>query len=66
MAKPPKETHRARAPDDEPDAVAKKALTLRLKIPDYRRLRRYAADNLTTHQDVLEAALDNWLRDKGY
>lgn len=38
-----------------------KALTLRLGMADYRRLKLFAAQNLVTHQDILEAALREYL-----
>lgn len=52
----------APAPPPEPRT---KALTVKLRESDYQRLRRYAFDHSTTHQDVLEDALLAFLGQRG-
>ena len=53
------------APTTSPQPIAVtggvKSLTLRLPGDEYDRLRRFAFDNRTTHQDVLAAALREYL-----
>ena len=49
-------------PDDEPT----KAMTLKLKLTDYKRLKRANLDNGRTHQDMMEEAVRAWLKAKGY
>ena len=51
----------APAPQAAASTGGVKSLTLRLPGDEYDRLRRFAFDNRTTHQDVLAAALRDYL-----
>jgi hypothetical protein len=49
-----------------PAEEARKALTVKLRMTDYLRLRRFALVALQTHQEIVEAAIDQWLRERGH
>lgn len=51
-------------PPPRPTSRGVKSLTLRLSDEDYERLRVYAFAQRATHQDVLAAALDEYLRSR--
>ncbi len=63
------------APAPAPAGTARTAyahtLSLRLSAPEYRRLRRYVTDigektgKRVTHQAIIEAALDDYLKARG-
>lgn len=51
----------ARPSDPVPAKRLSKALTVKLSTSDYERLRRYAFERRTTHQDVIEKAVLHWI-----
>ncbi len=57
---------RAQKPPPPPPDEATKALTLKLRLTDYKRLRTAAHDTGRNHQSMMEEAVRMWLTANGF
>lgn len=59
-------TGRAQKPPPPPVDEATKAMTLKLRLTDYTRLRRASLDTGRNHQSLMEEAVRAWLTANGF